>query len=119
MSDPNLLDYQHRRYGMDHERYEWSMLQDREPVHWPDGKPLALWVNVSVQHFPLSGDKPTVAPPGALTMPYPDLRHYTLRDYGNRIGIFRLLEALEKHDASFRWLSRALCRCDTPSYSSD
>ena len=71
MSDPNLLDYQHRRYGMDHERYEWSMLQDREPVHWPDGKPLALWVNVSVQHFPLSGDKPTVAPPGALTMPYP------------------------------------------------
>ena len=33
MSDPNLLDYQHRRYGMDHERYEWSMLQDREPVH--------------------------------------------------------------------------------------
>ena len=101
MSDPNLLDYQHRRYGMDHERYEWSMLQDREPVHWPDGKPLALWVNVSVQHFPLSGDKPTVAPPGALTMPYPDLRHYTLRDYGNRIGIFRLLEALEYHDAEF------------------
>ena len=55
MSDPNLLDYQHRRYGMDHERYEWSMLQDREPVHWPDGKPLALWVNVSVQHFPYQG----------------------------------------------------------------
>ena len=101
MSDQNLLDYQRRRYGMDHERYEWSMLQDREPVHWPDGKPLALWINVSVQHFPLSGDKPAVAPPGALTMPYPDLRHYTLRDYGNRIGIFRLLEALERHDAQF------------------
>ena len=72
MSDQKLLDYQHRHYGMDHERYEWSMLQDREPVHWPDGKPLALWINVSVQHFPLSGDKPAVAPPGALTMPYPD-----------------------------------------------
>ena len=54
--------------GMDHDRYEWSMLQDRKPVTWPGGKPLALWINISVQHFPLSGDKPAVAPPGALTM---------------------------------------------------
>jgi len=28
---------------------------------------------------------------------YPDLRHYTLRDYGNRVGIFRIMKALEKH----------------------
>jgi len=101
MTDQSLLEYQRRRYGMDHDRYEWSMLQDRDPVLWPDDKPLALWINVSVQHFPLSGHKPAVAPPGALTMPYPDLRHYTLRDYGNRIGVFRLLEALEQHDAAF------------------
>ena len=72
MSD-ELLDYPRRHYGMDHERYEWSMLQDRKPVIWPDGRPLALWINISVQHFPLSGDKPVVPPPGALTMPYPCL----------------------------------------------
>ena len=77
MSD-ELLVYPRRDYGMDHDRYAWSMLQDRPPVAWPDGKPLALWINLSLQHFPLSGDKPPVAPPGALTMPYPDLRHYTL-----------------------------------------
>ena len=73
----DLLIYSERRYGMDHERYEWSMLQDRAPVAWPGSKPLALWINISVQHFPLSGEKPQVAPPGALTMPYPDLKHYT------------------------------------------
>ena len=28
-------------------------------------------------------------------MPYPDLRHYTLRDYGNRVGIYRVMEALD------------------------
>lgn len=94
-----LLSYPQRRYGMDHDRYEWSMLQDREPIHWPGDKPLALWINMSVQHFPLSGDKPAVAPPGALTMPYPDLRHYTLRDYGNRVGIFRLLKLMAEYDA--------------------
>ena len=37
-----LLDYPERHYGIDHDRYEWSMLQDRKPVTWPDGKPLAL-----------------------------------------------------------------------------
>ena len=47
-----LLGYPQRHYGMDHNRYEWSMLQDREPVTWPGGKPLALWINISVQHFP-------------------------------------------------------------------
>ncbi|MEO5830051.1 MAG: polysaccharide deacetylase family protein, partial [Rhodanobacter sp.] len=29
--------------------------------------------------------------------PYPDLRHYTLRDYGNRVGVFRVLDALKKY----------------------
>jgi peptidoglycan/xylan/chitin deacetylase (PgdA/CDA1 family) len=28
---------------------------------------------------------------------YPDLRHYTLRDYGNRVGIYRLMQALDRH----------------------
>jgi len=28
--------------------------------------------------------------------PYPDLRHYTVRDYGNRVGVFRILEALKE-----------------------
>lgn len=96
----SLLDYPERHYGMDHDRYDWSMLQDREPICWPENKPLALWINISLQHFPLSGDQPQVAPPGALTMPYPDLRHYTLRDYGNRVGIFRLLREIESAKAT-------------------
>jgi peptidoglycan/xylan/chitin deacetylase (PgdA/CDA1 family) len=36
-------------------------------------------------------------PPGAMQTAYPDLRHYTLRDYGNRVGIFRIMQALERH----------------------
>ena len=34
-------------------------------------------------------------PPGALVTAYPDLRHYTLRDYGNRVGIFRVMKVLD------------------------
>ena len=50
-----LLNYPKRTYGMDHDRYDWSMMQDRTPLTWPGNKPLALWINVSLQHFPLSG----------------------------------------------------------------
>ena len=28
-----LLDYPQRHYGMDHDRYEWSMLQDLSLIH--------------------------------------------------------------------------------------
>lgn len=95
--DRDHLEYPLRRYGMDHERYDWSMLTDRKPVKWPGDARLALWVNVSLQHFPLNQKKDQVGVPGGMTMPYPDLRHYSLRDYGNRVGIYRVLQALDKY----------------------
>ena len=94
--DAAHLEYPKRRQGMDHERYEWSMLTARPAVAWPDGKRLALWVNVSLQHFPLNPRGLPVKLPGAMTMPYPDLRHYSLRDYGNRIGIYRFLKTFDR-----------------------
>lgn len=93
--DPSHLAYPQRRYGMDHDRYEWSLLTDRPPVRWPGGKPLAVWVNVSLQHFPMNPSA-RVKLPGSMTMPYPDLRHFTLRDYGNRVGIYRFLRAFDR-----------------------
>ncbi len=92
----NHLEYPRRAYGMDHDRYEWSMLTDRPRVQWPQGKTLAVWVNVSLEHFPLNPAGKPVKLPGSMTMPYPDLRHYTLRDYGNRVGIYRFLRAFRQ-----------------------
>ncbi|MDG1995523.1 MAG: polysaccharide deacetylase family protein [Emcibacteraceae bacterium] len=95
--DKSYLEYPHRSHGMDHDRYDWSMLTDRKAVNWPNGKKLALWVNVSLQFFPLDQKGVPIKPPGGMTMPYPDLRHYSLRDYGNRVGIYRLLKAFDKY----------------------
>jgi peptidoglycan/xylan/chitin deacetylase (PgdA/CDA1 family) len=89
------LDYPNRRYGNDHDRYAWSMLTDRAPLTWPQGDGLALVVVVPLQFFPLNPVGRPVKVPGNMTMPYPDLRHYTLRDYGNRVGIHRVLAALD------------------------
>ena len=94
--DAKFLRYPHRRHGMDHDRYPWSQLHERESVAWPDGAGLALWVNICVQFFPLDQRGKPFPPPGGMTMPYPDLRHFSLRDYGNRVGIFRLLDACDR-----------------------
>ena len=93
--DPRYLEYPRRRYGMDHDRYEWSMLARRKPVAWPGGAKVALWVNLVVQLFPLNQSGKPFAPPGGMSTPYPDLRHFTLRDYGNRVGLHRCLHALD------------------------
>lgn len=93
--DPIHLQYPMRRHGMDHDRYDWSLLTDRPAVRWPGDKPLAVWVNVSLQHFPMNPSA-KLKLPGSMTMPHPDLRHFTLRDYGNRVGIWRFLQAFDR-----------------------
>lgn len=93
----NYLDYPMRRYGMDHDRYDWSMLPQRKPVKWPGNARVALWVVPALEWFPLNMSGVPFKPPGAMMTAYPDLRHYTLRDYGNRVGIFRLMKALDRH----------------------
>jgi allantoinase len=93
---PEHMRYPMRRHGMDHDRYGWSSLTDRPAMQWPGGARIALWVTPILQWFPLNMTSAPFLAPGGLTMPYPDYRHYTNRDYGNRVGIFRVLELLER-----------------------
>jgi peptidoglycan/xylan/chitin deacetylase (PgdA/CDA1 family) len=82
---------------MDHDRYDWSTLPQRKSVAWPGGARIALWVVPALEWFPLDMKGQPFKPPGAMQTSYPDLRHYTLRDYGNRVGIYRLMQALDRH----------------------
>jgi len=96
--DKNFLEYPQRSYGMDHQLYDWSMLSERPKIEWPNGKKLTIWVNVCLQFFPINQQGKPFKVPGGMTMPYPDLRHYSLRDYGNRVGIYRFLKAFDKYN---------------------
>jgi hypothetical protein len=90
--DPAYLHYPKRRHGYDHDLYAWSAMHERPPVRWPRGS-VAVWVCVSLEWFPiLPGDAPFRAP-GHMQTAYPDFRHYTAREYGTRIGFYRLLDA--------------------------
>jgi peptidoglycan/xylan/chitin deacetylase (PgdA/CDA1 family) len=100
---PSYLEYRNRRYGMDHDRYDWSVLQRRPKVAWPNGARVALWISVALEFFPLDGQGKPFKLPGAMVTPYPDLRHYTLRDYGNRVGVYRLLRLFDQLQLRVSW----------------
>ena len=91
----NYLRYPHRSLGMDHERYSWSILPERPKVTWPHGARVALWVVPALEWFPLDIAGGAFKVPSGLDRPYPDYWDYTTRDYGNRIGIFRVMGVLD------------------------
>lgn len=93
--DPAYLEYPDRREGYDHDIYPWSSIFDRPPVTWPGGKSVALWICVSLEWFPLKPSDTPFRAPGHMVTPYPDYRHYTAREYGTRIGFYRLLDAFQ------------------------
>ncbi|MEP2734852.1 MAG: polysaccharide deacetylase family protein [Erythrobacter sp.] len=86
--------YPKRRAGYDHHLYEWSNIHERAPIKWPEEKSVAVWLCVSLEWFPITPDGPFKAP-GHMVTPYPDYRHYTARDYGNRVGVWRVLDAFK------------------------
>ncbi len=94
--DASYLDYPKRRRGMDHDYYPYSSLFDRKPVHWPNYKRLLIWPVISLEYFPMVPNDDPFRAPGHMQTAYPDYRHYTAREYGTRIGIYRLLGAFEK-----------------------
>jgi len=93
---PDYLRYPARAYGMDHDRYDWSILPRRRKVEWPGGARVALWVIPALEWFPIDMKGKPFKPPGAMQTAYPDLRHYTLRDYGNRVGIWRMMRSFDR-----------------------
>ncbi len=88
--------YPFRRPGMDHDRYTYSNLFQRQPIAWPGGARIALWIVPTLEFFPLDMAAKGVKPAGGLDRPFPDYWNYTLRDYGNRVGFARIFRALER-----------------------
>ena len=89
-----------RRPGMDHEHYDWSPIQKRGVLRWPNEARVAVCVIVTLEKMEWQ------APDGSFTVslaggiadrPFPDYARVAHREYGHRVGIFRVLDVLEKH----------------------
>lgn len=90
-----------RSLGMDHPHYEYSPLPQRSDLSWPTGDPLALGALVLLEHYEWEPPSDTYSlrnPSGGLfKLPAPDYLQLTHREYGHRVGIFRILDTLERH----------------------
>ena len=98
--NPGYLEYPHRKRGMDHDSYAYSNLFERAPINWPGGAGVAVAVVVSLEWFPILPNDTPFRAPGHMMTPYPDYRHYTSRDYGTRVGLYRMLDAFANAGAT-------------------
>jgi len=86
---------------MDHPYYDWSPLPSRPRFEWPDRSPLAVGAVVVLEH--VEWEPPPDAyslrrrSGGLARLPAPDYPQLTIREYGHRVGIFRLLDLLDRH----------------------
>ena len=90
----------YRAPGMDHDHYPFSPMPDRPPLRWPAGARVAFAPVVYLEHWELEAPEGTVRDPrfgDPLGKFQPDYRNYTWREYGARIGFFRILEVLDRH----------------------
>ena len=81
---------------MEPDRLTYSPIVERPKLSWPDGHRVALWVCPNVEHYEYLPDYDGVRNPWPRT-PYPDVRSYSHRDYGNRVGFWRLLEVIDSY----------------------
>lgn len=76
-----------------HGRYGYSALPDRPVYDWPGGKRLAVYVALNLETFDFgSGLGAELAPGG----PQPDVLNYAWRDWGNRVGAWRIRDMLDR-----------------------
>jgi allantoinase len=94
VTNPRLI-YPLRRPGLDHDWFPHEPTIKRRRVRWPDGKAIALWITVPVEFFPLDAPAQPFRPLGGLMLGYPDLWNSSSRDYGARIGIYRIMRVLD------------------------
>ena len=88
------------RQGMDHDHYDWSPLNARRPVlTWPERARVALCVIVNLEHMEWARPSGAYQVPnlagGYGQGPFPDVTAWSHREYGHRVGVFRVLEALD------------------------
>jgi peptidoglycan/xylan/chitin deacetylase (PgdA/CDA1 family) len=82
------------RVPPEHGRYDYSPIIDRPVLRWPDGARVAVWVIPNIEHFLFNVQSTSLASIGPLN---PDIRNYSWRDYGVRVGIWRMMDIMERY----------------------
>ena len=78
-------------------RYDFEPIIHRQPVRFPGGERLAVLIYVNIEHVPFGSTSLAHAVyPGTLQFS-PDILNHGWRDYGNRVGLWRIMQAMDRH----------------------
>ncbi len=76
-----------------HDRYDYVPIHKRADYSFPGGKRLAVYIGFNLEHFDFGeGLGARITP----ECPQPDVGNYAWRDYGNRVGVWRLIELFDQ-----------------------
>ena len=75
--------------------YDYSPIIDRTQIAWPNGARVAFYVGLNVEHFELG--KPSTSIWEGTAHLRPDPLNHGWRDYGARVGIWRMIESFDRH----------------------
>ncbi|PIL18025.1 hypothetical protein P775_21630 [Puniceibacterium antarcticum] len=78
-----------------HGRYPFSAITQRPDFDWPGGARLAVYLGMNLECFDFGTGLGAELAPGG---PQPDVLNYAWRDYGNRVGVWRMLDLFDKLD---------------------
>ncbi|TAN28386.1 MAG: polysaccharide deacetylase [Actinomycetota bacterium] len=80
---------------MDNTLYDFWPITDRPMIEWPNGAKVAFWLGLNIEHYEV--DKPSTSIfPGTAGLA-PDPLNYGWRDYGPRVGLWRMADVMAKH----------------------
>ena len=86
---------------MDNPYTDWSPIVSRPALRWPGEAPVALCVVIHLETMELFPPPGALAPPSAVGYgPYPSafqISRVAAHEYGNRVGIFRVLDVLDRY----------------------
>ncbi len=77
------------------DRFAYAPIVGRPPLRWPGGKRLALWLVPNVEHYEFRPSVVGIRDPWPRSAA-PDGLDYPRKDYGNRVGLGRLLELTDR-----------------------
>ena len=77
-------------------RVDYSPIIERPRLEWPYGARVALWIAPNIEHYEYLPDFDGLRNPWPRS-PYPDAQQYSYRDYGNRVGFWRMAEVLDHY----------------------
>ncbi len=80
---------------MDNKLYNYSPIVSRPKLSWPNGARVAFYIGLNVEHFEVDKPSTSIVP---LTASFaPDPLNFGWRDYGARVGIWRMMDAFDRY----------------------